>query len=173
MNDQVVTVAETPDGYRKSHSLLRDRKADSVVDGYFVEPHSRKMPFGDFMDWLLSRRTHPRKGPIRYVQTQNNNLMSEFQPLQEDLSKLTWAAEYFGIFSRLFELIYLDGMLDASNVWIGNEESVTSLHLGNYPTITSLTSDHYENLYCQVLGSKTFYLIPPTEYPCLKGLQLF
>jgi len=29
--------------------------------------------------------------------------------------------------------------------------------------------DHYENLYCQILGSKTFHLIPPTEYPCLKG----
>ena len=29
--------------------------------------------------------------------------------------------------------------------------------------------DHYENLYCQILGSKTFHLIPPTEYPCLQG----
>jgi hypothetical protein len=32
-----------------------------------------------------------------------------------------------------------------------------------------LTLDHYENLYCQILGSKTFHLVPPTEYACLKG----
>jgi peptidyl-lysine (3S)-dioxygenase / protease len=47
---------------------------------------------------------------------------------------------------------------EASNVWIGNEESTTSLHM-----------DHYENLYCQVVGCKTFYLFPPTEYAGLKG----
>ena len=32
-----------------------------------------------------------------------------------------------------------------------------------------MTRDHYENLYCQILGSKIFHLIPPTEYPCLRG----
>jgi peptidyl-lysine (3S)-dioxygenase / protease len=32
-----------------------------------------------------------------------------------------------------------------------------------------LTLDHYENLYCQIVGSKTFHLVPPIEYACLKG----
>ena len=32
--------------------------------------------------------------------------------------------------------------------------------------------DHYENLYCQIVGSKTFYLIPPSEYACLKGTKV-
>jgi Cupin-like domain len=35
--------------------------------------------------------------------------------------------------------------------------------------LNMLTQDHYENLYCQIVGCKIFYLIPPTEYPCLKG----
>ena len=32
-----------------------------------------------------------------------------------------------------------------------------------------LTLDPYENLYCQIVGCKTFRLVPPTEYACLKG----
>lgn len=35
-----------------------------------------------------------------------------------------------------------------------------------------LTLDHYENLYCQIVGSKTFHLVPPTEYACLKGIPV-
>ena len=35
-----------------------------------------------------------------------------------------------------------------------------------------LTLDHYENLYCQIVGSKTFHLVPPTEYACLKGVPI-
>jgi jumonji domain-containing protein 7 len=38
-----------------------------------------------------------------------------------------------------------------------------------WPQYSILIIDHYENLYCQILGSKTFHLIPPTEYSCLKG----
>ena len=34
----------------------------------------------------------------------------------------------------------------------------------------SLMLDHYQNLYCQIVGSKTFHLVPPTEYACLKGI---
>jgi len=102
------------------------------------------MPFSEMLDWLLSRRK-AKDGCVRYVQSQNGNLSGEFELLRNDVSELDWATDCFG------------EKPDASNIWIGNEESTTSVHL-----------DHYENLYCQVTGSKTFYLIPPTEYACLQ-----
>ena len=40
--------------------------------------------------------------------------------------------------------------LDATNLWIGNDRSVTALH-----------RDNYENVYCQILGQKHFVLLPP------------
>ena len=43
------------------------------------------------------------------------------------------------------------------------------LYISVIQYLTLLTTDHYENLYCQILGTKTFYLIPPTEYACLNG----
>lgn len=45
---------------------------------------------------------------------------------------------------------------EAINLWLGNSKSVTALH-----------RDNYENVYCQVLGSKHFVLLPPIETPCI------
>lgn len=50
---------------------------------------------------------------------------------------------------------------DAINLWIGNSRSVTALH-----------KDNYENLYCQVIGSKHFVLLPPVEMACVNEKQL-
>lgn len=43
---------------------------------------------------------------------------------------------------------------DAVNLWIGDSQSVTSLH-----------KDPYENMYAVVSGSKIFTLYPPTDLP--------
>ena len=43
---------------------------------------------------------------------------------------------------------------DAVNFWMGNADSITSMH-----------KDHYENLYAVVKGQKTFILHPPTDVP--------
>jgi len=75
---------------------LTARKADSIVDGYFVEPHQRTMPFSEMLDWLVSRTTENRKGPVRYIQSQNGNLLEEFKPLQKDICDIDWATECFG-----------------------------------------------------------------------------
>lgn len=122
-----------------------------------MEPYQKTIPIREMIEWLLSRRiSKDHDGNICYVQSQNGNLSTEFKPLLKDIGELEWANEYFG---RVTKNTLISGESpDASNIWIGNEESTTSLHL-----------DHYENLYCQVIGSKTFYLIPPSEYPCLKG----
>ena len=55
---------------------------------------------------------------MRYVQSQNDNLNGEFLKFKDDVRELVWANEYF------------DEKPDASNIWIGNEESCTSYHLG-------------------------------------------
>lgn len=103
MGNQMVTVAETPDGYNKFNNLEADfRNADSIVDGYFVEPHQNTIPFSEMLDWLVSRKAAHRKGPVRYVQSQNGNLSGEFERLRDDVPKLDWATECFGISKRLF-----------------------------------------------------------------------
>ena len=45
---------------------------------------------------------------------------------------------------------------DAINLWIGNNRSTTALH-----------RDNYENVYCQVVGSKDFVLLAPVETACI------
>ena len=57
---------------------------------------------------------------------------------------VSWASEAFGTDP------------DAVNIWMGNSESVTSMH-----------KDHYENLYAVVRGQKTFILHPPTDIHCI------
>jgi Cupin-like domain len=72
------------------------RHADSIVDGYFVEPHQNTIPFSEILDWLLSRKGMNQKGPIRYVQSQNDNLSGDFKRLKRDIQELDWANECFG-----------------------------------------------------------------------------
>lgn len=52
--------------------------------------------------------------------------------------------------------IALEKEPDAINLWIGNSKSVTALH-----------KDNYENIYCQIVGSKYFTLLPPLEVACV------
>jgi hypothetical protein len=53
------------------------------------------------IDWLISRTAGERKGPVRYIQSQNSNLLGEFQSLQKDICQLNWANECFGTQSFL------------------------------------------------------------------------
>jgi len=71
-------------------------------------------------------------------------LTKEFPELLSDLDDLSWAREAFG------------AAPNASNIWIGDSRSVTSLH-----------KDPFENIYCVVSGYKDFLLFPPTDRPWL------
>lgn len=63
------------------------------------------------------------------------------------------------------------------NLWIGNSDSVTSIHCGEFCYHTPRSdrpadpcyADPYENIYTVVRGAKHFTLLPPTEGWCLKG----
>ncbi|KAM0746507.1 Clavaminate synthase-like protein [Meredithblackwellia eburnea MCA 4105] len=122
-----------------------DGNADSIINDHFVEPASVQMT----LDTLFrSFNSTEENGPVYYLQSQNGNLSQEgeLHPLLEDvgLSGPSWAAEVFG------------EPPDVANVWIGDSRSVTSMH-----------KDPYENIYLVIRGSKTFTLMPPTEYYCV------
>lgn len=81
---------------------------------------------------------------------ENDNLRGEYSELYKDVAKdIPWAR------------IALGQDPDAINLWIGNSRSVTALH-----------KDNYENIYCQVLGSKHFVLLSPVELACVNERQL-
>jgi len=77
---------------------------------------------------LPSRVNNLQTSEVHYLQSQNGNVYSstpgtdeecEFAPLRKDIPKdVSWATEAFGLSP------------DAVNIWIGNEQSVTSVHSG-------------------------------------------
>lgn len=81
---------------------------------------------------------------MNYIQTQNNNLILDFEELLTDIDEnlLSFARDAF------------NKAPDAANFWMGDERAVTSMH-----------KDPYENIYCVVSGYKDFILIPPTDVP--------
>jgi hypothetical protein len=96
MGDQLITVAETPDGYVSVRLYADLSHADSIVNGYFVEPHQNTIQFEEMLTWLSSRKSGERRGPVRYVQSQNGNLSGEFERLRKDVCELEWANECIG-----------------------------------------------------------------------------
>ena len=76
---------------------------------------------------------------------ENDNLRGEYSELYKYVAKdIPWAR------------IALGQEPDAINLWIGNSKSITALH-----------KDNYENIYCQLVGSKHFVLLPPVESACV------
>lgn len=76
---------------------------------------------------------------------ENDNFRGEYSPLYQDVeADIRWAS------------IALQKKPDAINLWIGNEHSTTALH-----------RDNYENIYCQIVGSKEFVLLAPVETACI------
>ena len=76
---------------------------------------------------------------------EDDNLRGEYSLLYQDVeADIRWAS------------IALQKEPDAINLWIGNKHSTTALH-----------RDNYENVYCQILGSKNFLLLAPVETACI------
>jgi len=81
---------------------------------------------------------------------ENDNLRDEYSALYDDVeADIAWAR------------VALEQEPDAINLWIGNSRSVTALH-----------RDNYENVYCQIMGSKHFVLLPPIAMPCVNEQML-
>jgi jumonji domain-containing protein 7 len=126
LQESLVSVAMSPNG-----------RVDAVHGEYFVEPEVKQMTLEQF----FNRIDQKDRSDILYVQQQNGNLKSEFECLMNDIDLS--CLEYV---SRAFNTD-----MDAVNIWIGTEESVSSAH-----------KDHYENLYVQICGKKIFYILPPS-----------
>lgn len=77
--------------------------------------------------------------------SENDNFRGEYSLLYQDVeADIRWAS------------IALQKEPDAINLWIGNRHSTTVLH-----------RDSYENVYCQIIGSKDFVLMAPVETACV------
>ena len=153
LNNVKVSVNSTPNGL-----------ADAIISNYFVRPEKRSLYISEFFKSLESPEEElntilPIKelkdlnvnnsedysnklttNTIYYISEQNSSLTTEFEPLMKDIEFLKWANEAF------------DAEPDATNIWIGEDRSVSTLH-----------HDPYENLYCVVKGTKHFVLYPPTD----------
>lgn len=123
-----VPVAETPLGNADSpfHNML------------FVQPHIRQMEVGQLIDYLQGSNSN---NPVRYMQSQDSNLESQFKTLTPDVY-------------TDFEFAHgaVGDKPSAINVWLGNSYSTSRLH-----------SDNFDNLFVQVHGHKRIYLIPPGD----------
>ena len=146
------------DGHEIEHYLrngveqldLPDGPQDEAVEQVFLQPATTYMPLSRLIDELCppqsSSSSKSSYKPVYYLQSQDSNLSRpEMSPL---LAHLPTAPPSFA-HSVL-------GDPEATNIWIGNERSVTSTH-----------RDPYENLYLVVNGRKKFVLYPPVEEICL------
>ncbi|KAF3009928.1 hypothetical protein E8E13_011030 [Curvularia kusanoi] len=152
---------EVMQGQTVNVSLTSHGNADSVIDlpseggSIFVKPYEVDEPFADVLDAISAQglnqdATAPTSRPIRYAQTQNDNLRDEYTSLFTDVPP-----------SIAFARVALEQPPDAVNFWLGSAASVTALH-----------KDNYENIYVQILGRKHFVLLPPVDAPCVNEKQV-
>ncbi|KAK0124231.1 hypothetical protein ONS95_009206 [Cadophora gregata] len=147
-----VNVAVTPLG--NADSPVKSPITNELL---FVKPHEEQQLFSTFLDFVIAQEKeissvsdaspsyqerHIPGGEVRYAQTQNDNLPSEYTLLSSFVPP-----------SIPFSRIALSSQPDAVNLWIGNSLSVTALH-----------KDNYENIYVQIIGSKHFVLLPPVAW---------
>lgn len=152
MGEQEVTVAVTPDG-----------RADAIANGVFAQPLQERKKLKNVMKWMAQcnslENKQASKEEVWYLQLQNGSLDLEYQTVKTDLPALglPFASPLSG--PRPPSSDQDPGPL--VNMWIGNSRSSTSLH-----------HDPFENLYCQVLGSKTVTLYPPHEWYHLNEIEV-
>ncbi|KAH0349488.1 phospholipase A2, partial [Aureobasidium melanogenum] len=135
LGDSLVNVAITPFG--NADAVLKE--ADGSLS--YVKPLERLEPFDKVIRYISEQELDQSEPtPIKYAQTQNDNLRNEYSSLFEDVPS-----------DIPFARIALRKTPEAVNFWLGNSLSTTSLH-----------KDNYENLYVQVRGQKHFVIMPPT-----------
>lgn len=131
--DKLISINLTPDG-------IADGVKEDPFDSsrrVFTFPCEHEMTMGSFINMLNNKNSHV----IPYLSQQNDNFRDQFHELHEDVpSSITLVDDIFD-------------NLEAINLWIGDERSISSLH-----------KDHFENIYAVIHGEKIFTLYPPTDY---------
>lgn len=126
-------------------NFTRYGNADSVEsvshpdNEVFVYPAEVTLSFDSFREMLENKQP---EDAVPYLSQQNDNLRQCFPELVKAIApSIALADSAFGI-----------DKLEAVNLWVGDERSVTSLH-----------KDYYENMYAVVMGEKVFHLFPPSD----------
>ncbi|KAK1828273.1 cupin-like domain-containing protein [Podospora conica] len=158
--DEQVNVAVTPFGNADAPTPHPD---GSLV---FAKPYEELQSFPEFLDYLIQQEHNPDDSPseVRYAQTQNNNLPTEYPLLAPDVpTSIPFAHIALSppTNSPASPAQQQHTLPDATNLWIGNSHSTTALH-----------RDAYENIYVQVRGRKEFVLLPPACQPCVNETSL-
>lgn len=141
-DDVDIPVNITPDGLADSIKLTEDQGQ------VFTYPYEQNMTCKDFTSML----TNPEiNDSVPYLSQQNDNFrqMSCYHNLIDDVP------------NSIDFMNELKIELEAINLWIGDERSISSLH-----------KDHFENLYCVMSGQKTFTLLPPTDCAFLPEIKV-
>ena len=124
-------------------------ETEQQTEQVFIQPATVLMNLPELLDKLRSTGSTSTtdsppdskpSAPVYYLQSQNSNLSSP--PLSQLLAHLPSAPPPFSL-PVLCEP-------EATNIWIGSDQSVTSTH-----------RDPYENLYLVVKGHKRFVLYAP------------
>jgi jumonji domain-containing protein 7 len=126
MRDNQIKVSVTPDGYADAVKLMNDYRQK-----IFTFPLECEMPFNLFLTELQRQTLQSKR--ILYMQSQCDNLTGEqWRPLLDDLP-LKSTGEMFGGWivdcEQQQQQVFKQPPV-ARNIWIGREESVTSLHKG-------------------------------------------
>jgi hypothetical protein len=132
---------------------------DDTSEPVFLQPATTRMTLSKLIDELCApapaspsaAQMSPPTKPVYYLQSQDSNLS------RPELASLK---AHLPATPPPFALPVL-GDPDATNIWIGNAQSVTSTH-----------RDPYENLYLVVKGRKQFVLYAPVEEICLHATMV-
>lgn len=140
LNDKVVDVAVTPNGYA-------DGLAKQDGEEYFVLPMETKMPLSE----LLQRLDDPM-GAVHYIQKQNSNFSEDFPELAGDIvsSDLDFAQQCF------------NKPPDAVNFWLGDERAITSMHKDPYENVYCVISGYKDFI---LLPPHQLSCVPRRSYP--------
>jgi jumonji domain-containing protein 7 len=133
--DAEVRVNFTPDG--RGDCVIAHTSGGEV----FVKPSEETVSFASFLSQLSGGAATGSTG-VPYLSTQNDNLRS---------SEMSWCPPVPAVLPIAAATL---GNVDALNIWLGDERSVSSCH-----------QDVYDNMYAVLHGEKVFHLMPPQIHP--------
>lgn len=163
-----VRVAWTPDGRADAIVEVEGEEGNAAVEKVFAMPHEREQTLSSLLDALVGDCECNNQGAtsfsvgdqcvagkagdgVAYYSAQDSNLTREVPALLKDVDdqSIAFARQAFGCDAT------------ATNVWIGDGRSVSTMH-----------TDPYENMFAVVHGRKRFALRPPCDAAFLRKPEL-
>lgn len=161
LKGQSINVAITPHGNADSPT----RNSDGEL--LFVKPWEERQDFEEFIDFVARQEKYGIDiKEVRYSQTRMLRIFPTYFPANYNIENDNLRQEYASLFPFVennisWARIALQKDPEAINLWLGNSYSISALH-----------KDNYENIFVQILGQKSFVLIPPIAYICVSEKML-